>query len=188
MKKGNKPEKEQKPKVNLKDIIEGKAMREVNTFEVNGVRYWADRITKDQIATHADCQRCNNEFEKPYTYSRYCFNCEGIINNEKFKQLELVEWNGKDGLCLWGDDTYFFSLDDIEIYCEENGVDIHSLQLVLCRETSFGSINIYECLADDLHEDWEPDAKLEGIQKDLDEYLSKASTNTWTATNKRVQL
>lgn len=102
-----------KPKVNLKDISDGKEMREQATFTANGVRYWADRITKDQLATHADCEMCGNEFEKLYTYSRYCFICEGKKNNEKYKSLELVEWNGKDGLSIWGDDTYFFNMSDI---------------------------------------------------------------------------
>ncbi|QTE37502.1 hypothetical protein J3L18_00090 [Mucilaginibacter gossypii] len=101
------------PKINLKDIVEGKAMREHNTFEVNGTIYWADRISKDQLATHADCLICGKEFEKDYTYQRHCTSCELKIDSENFNKLELIEWDGKTPLCIWDSDTFFFSEDDI---------------------------------------------------------------------------
>lgn len=179
---------EPKPKVNLKDIIEGKEMREQATFEVGGVRYWADRISKNQIATHVDCEDCGIEFEKDYTIQRFCFVCNSKRNSEKYSQLELVEWDGKSMLCVWDDDTFFSDPDEALEYCEENEINPAELRLVICKETSFGNINIAECLQDDLHEDWEPDAELTRIQKELDTYLKTASTNTWTASNKRISL
>lgn len=177
-----------KPKANLKDIVEGKEMREQNTFEVGRIRYWADRITKDQIATHSDCQMCGNEFEKDYTYQRFCTECGSKKDAEKYYELGLVEWDGKSMLCVWGDDTFFSDLDDALIYCEDNEIDPANLKLVICEETSFGNINIAECLQDYLHENWEPDSELTRIQNELDLYLRKASTNTWTAGNKRIDL
>ncbi len=97
-----------KPKINLKDIVEGKEMREHDTFTANGVRYWADRISKDQLATHVDCVDCGVEFEKDYTYQKRCSVCKYKHDQEKYLKLELVEWDGKTPLCIWGGEEYFF--------------------------------------------------------------------------------
>jgi predicted Zn-ribbon and HTH transcriptional regulator len=175
-----------KPKVNLKDIVEGKEMREQAIFTANGVKYWADRISKDQLATHADCQDCGVEFEKDYTYSKRCFNCQSKHDAEVYLKMEVVEWDGKSGLCLHDTDTYFFDIDDVLEYAEENEVEPHELKLVLCTPTSFSQINISEHVQESVHEDWEPDAELERLEKALNDYLATASTNTWTAGNKRV--
>lgn len=180
--------KEPKPKVNLKDITEGKEMREHDTLTANGVRYWADRISKDQLATHADCIDCGSEFEKDYTYQKRCFNCDAKKDSENYAKLPLVEWDGKTPLCIWGDDQYFFSEDDIEQYCEDHEVDKSQLRLELCKETAFGQINIGEIFMDDLHEDWEADAELSELEDKLNAYLKTASTRTWVPGNKRVQL
>ncbi len=184
----NSEEKEPKPKVNLKDITDGKEMREHATFTANGVRYWADRISKDQIATHADCIDCGVEFEKDYTYQKRCFNCDAKKDAENFAKMPLVEWDGKTPLCIWGDDTYFFGEDDIEQYCEDNEIEKDQLRLELCKPTSFGEINIGEIFQDDLHEDWEADGVLAELEDKLNAYLKTASTNTWTGSGKRVSL
>lgn len=184
----NSQEKDPKPKVNLKDITDGKEMREQAIFTANGVRYWADRITKDQIATHADCGDCGIEFEKDYTYQKLCFSCRGKKEGERFQKLPLVEWDGTTPLMIWNDDRYFFDEDDIEQYCEDNETTKDQLRLELCQQTSFGEINIGEQFQDDLHEDWEPDGELAELEGKLNDYLKKASTNTWVGSGKRVQL
>jgi hypothetical protein len=184
----NSLQKEPKPKVNLKDIIDGKEMREQNIFIANNVKYWADRITKDQIATHVDCIDCGVEFEKDYTYQKRCFSCDSKKDNENYHKLELVEWDEKTPLVIYGDEQYFYDLDSIEEYCEDNEIDKSQLMLVLCKETHFGEINIAEQFQDELHEDWEPDGELLKIEKELNNYLRKASTNTWAVSNKRVLL
>lgn len=175
-----------KEKINLKDIQDGTQNREVPVFIVGDKKWWGDRITKDQIATHADCQDCGVEFEKQYTYQKRCSSCDFKYQNQKYLALELVEWDGKTPLCIYGDDTYFFDQDDIVNYCEDNDVESSQLQLVLCEQSKFGQINIAEQFQDVLHEDWEHDAELERLEKQLNDYLAKASTNTWFATNKRV--
>lgn len=184
----NSESKEPKPKVNLKNIIDGKEMREQATFIVGETRYLADRITKDQIATHADCEECNIEFEKDYTHQRHCFNCSQKKKAEKFAKLPLVDWDGKTPLCIWGDDQYFFSEDDIEQYCEDHEIEKDQLHLELCKETSFGEINIGELFMDDLHDDWEADSQLAELEDKMNAYLKTASTNTWVGSGKRVQL
>lgn len=175
-----------KPKVNLKDIVESKAMREHITLTVNGERYWADRISKDQLATHADCKDCGVEFEKNFTFDKYCDSCENKLDSEEFSKLEVVEWDGKTGLNLWGTDTYFFDEDDILMYCEDRECEPNDLRLVLCDLVPYSPIDICEHVQDYVHENWEPDDKLIALEKALNDYLATASTNTWTAGNKRV--
>jgi hypothetical protein len=190
--------KEPNPKVNLKDIIEGKEKREQNTFTANGITYWADRISKDQLATHADCIDCGIEFEKDYTYQKYCFDCQNKKDAENFEKLKLVEWDGKACLHLYdSDDKYFFSQDEIEDYLEDlnsdiensnNWITIDQLRLVLCEETSFGEINISELFQDKLSENWDYDKELQAKENEFNKFLKNHSTRTWMPTNKRVKL
>lgn len=175
-------------KINLKDIIEGTAPRETAVFIVGDKKYWADRISKDSLATHSDCESCGIEFKKNYTYQRLCGSCKTKAEWEKYKKLELVEWNGSDAVCLYGDDKYFFDKDDILEYCEENEIESSQLQLVLCYRTSFDEINVCELQQDNVHDDWEPDAELLELEKQLNDYFRKASTNTWMPGNKRISV
>lgn len=188
--------KEPKPKVNLKDIVDGKEMRETPTFTANGIRYWADRITKDNLATHADCQDCGIEFEKDYTYQRLCFNCEQKKDADNYQKLEVVEWDGKTCVHLYdSDDKYFFDMGDIDDYLDGINSDIENsnnhitasqLRLVLCEETSFGEINISELFQDELSESWDYDKELQDKENEFNKFLKKYSTRTWMPTNKRI--
>jgi hypothetical protein len=133
---------EEKERIHLKDIIEGTKLRDTKIFTVGDKSWWADRISKNEIATHIDCEDCGVEFKKPYTNSRYCFNCESKRKSEKYRAMEFKEWNGSDVLFLYdSDDTYFFSPDQIEDYIEERNDDLEEneqitaeeLKLVICN-------------------------------------------------------
>lgn len=137
-------------RIHLKDIIEGTKPRDTKTFTVGDKSWWADRITKHEIATHIDCEDCGIEFKKPYTNSRYCFNCESKRKSEKYKAMEFKEWNGSDVLFLYdSDDTYFFSQDQIEEYIDEQNDDLEGneqissveLKLVICTPNYLFPVN-----------------------------------------------
>lgn len=144
---------EEKERIHLKDIIEGTKPRDTKIFTVGDRSWWANRITKDQIATHDDCEKCGKEFEKPYTYSRLCFNCEYIRKNEKYQAMEFKHWDGNTPLVIFDSDTYFFDQDDISNYVDEQNAEAEDvdpenyfpisesdLRLVICEPNHMKSI------------------------------------------------
>lgn len=79
--------------------------------------------------THLICE-CGNEHQKNYTI---CDACIAKKNDERYQAMEFKEWNG-DPVCLYRDDTYFFSEDALEQWAEDNGiVDLSTIQLVICE-------------------------------------------------------
>lgn len=181
-----------KPKIHLKDIVEGTQNREVVTYTAGGVKYWGDRITKDQIATHADCGHCGNEFKKDYTYQRLCFNCTSIKNSAKYAAMEFKEWDGEVPLYLFDGDKYFFSEDDIQTYVAEDlndGVgedsesyeDASSLRLVICEPNYMKEFSgdIWE---DDMPEDGDGELpkEIEAAISSLNALIKKQAPLSWS--------
>lgn len=145
---------EEKEKIHLKDIIEGTKLRDTKIFTVRDKSWWADRITKDAIATHDDCAYCGVEFKKDYTHQRFCVQCGYLNKNEKYQALEFKEWDGETPLVIFDDDKYFFSIEDIEEYVNDFNDDLdfedliqndrlfpESLRLVICVPNYLSIVN-----------------------------------------------
>ena len=175
-------------KIHLNDIIDGVEMREQAILIVGDKKYWADRTTKDKLATHADCEDCGVEFKKNYTFQRLCTDCQTKGYNQRYLKLPLVKWDGESMLVTYGDDQYFSDPDEALEYCEDNKINPSDIQLVVCVRTSFSQIDICELQQDNVHEDWEPSEELCRLTDQLNEYLSKASTGTWIEGNNRINL
>lgn len=179
---------EEKVKVHMREILEQEIQEPRKVFVIGDRKYYADKTTKERLSTHDDCQKCNIEFEKEWTYSKYCNSCQSEIEQESYNQLELVEWDGKTPLANLDGDIYFFDEDDILSYCEDHDCQPSDLRLVLCKKTHFSEVDVYEQQIENVHENWEPDAELVKLTDALNEYLRTASTNTWIGDNKRVDV
>lgn len=175
----------EKPKVHMNDILESEVQEPIKILVLGDKKYYADRTTKEELSTHRDCEKCGNEFKKDFTFDKHCFNCKSELSNEKFKSLQLVEWDGKSAVVLFRDDTYFFDEESVVDYCNDNEIKPSELQLCLCEETTFRTVDL-DFWQDDVHEDWEADQELTDLVNALNKYLQSASTNTWIPTNKRV--
>lgn len=181
----------EKKKVTLKDIIIQKGTIQSDVTVIDGKIINLKPIPHqniEQYITHRDCDDCGIEFEKHYTYQRYCDNCQSKINKEKYFKLDLVEWNGEDALNLYNEETYFFNEEDILEFCKENEIDLKDLHLVLCYRTYFYPIDWETIEQDSTHEDWEPSDEFKAKVKEFNEFLVKQSTNTWMPSNKRVDI
>jgi hypothetical protein len=102
--------------------------------------------------------------------------------------LPVVEWNGKDPICLYNTYQYFFGYDDLIDYCEQEEVDKKDLMLVLCEPMKLRTLDsdfFADCLA---YEQELP----EEIQKAIDEFNAKIAAYphviSWVPTNKRIKL
>jgi hypothetical protein len=179
---------ETKKKLHFKDVEVIKGVPPKKYYKADGVDWSLDEdYVRRQACTHLDCKLCGEE-----TISHYTMTCESCRSKKElaaYNAFPLVEWNGTDGLSLYNDpETYFFDIDDVEQYCEDNEIEKKDLQLVLCEPTRFNEINVCEFQEEVIHEDWEPDAKLLELEAALNEYLRTASTRTWLPTDQRVSI
>jgi len=173
-------------KINYKDvnIIKGKDAKDY--FKVDG-GLWnlSEHYVRLGACTHINCQKCNKEVEKHF--SMICSERRDTQTIEKYKDLELVEWDGETPLVTYDEEKYFFSEEDIESYCEENDLDPNQLMLVLCEKSKFTRID-FDFWEDDTHEDWEPSKEFEDKLKEFNRFLMDQSTETWFPSKKRVAI
>jgi len=50
-----------------------------------------------------------------------------------YATLPFKAWDGKAPLCLYRDDVFFHDEGEIGDYCEEQSVEVESLELVICE-------------------------------------------------------
>lgn len=177
-------------KVTRKDLPIIKGTIEVDCIKIDGKTINLTQVPQGDIKnyiTHDNCITCGEEFKKPFTYCTRCQSCVNKHNNQIFNNYELVEWNGETPLCVFDDDTYFFSSDDIIQYCEDHECLPSQLQLVTCTTSNLSEID-FDHWMDEVDEDWEPSPQLVMKLNELNEFLSKESSNTWFASNKRVDV
>lgn len=94
-------------------------------------RFYGDNehLARWDGCTHMTCE-CGAVHEKGWTI---CETCRRKAKDVRYAALPVVEWDGKTPLCLFDDDKYFFSEDEVLDYCEEEGVAPSNLQLVVCE-------------------------------------------------------
>ncbi|WP_343320256.1 hypothetical protein [Sphingobacterium multivorum] len=150
-------------------------------------RYYGDGEAAEHMArwsncTHTKCSCGNIIISRSYSDCQSCRETKWAL---KYDSYPIVKWDGETPLAIFNDDVYFFSLDDILSYCEDNALNVEDLKLVLCQESNFREIDL-EYFADETHEDWEPSKNLKERIKEFNEFIRSESTNTWFPLNVRV--
>lgn len=181
----------EKKKVTRKDltVVKGKIL--VETLVIDGKKINLTPVPNGNIEsyiTHVDCEDCGVEFEKRYTYDKSCLRCQDKRNHQRYLKLDLVEWNGEDALNLFNDDKYFWELEEILEYCDENEIELKDLELVTTYKTIFSPIDWETIEQDQTHEDWQPSNEFKAKVNEFNKWLTSQSTNTWMPTNKRIDI
>lgn len=118
-----------------------------------------------------------------------CEACRAKEASEKFKTLKREKWDGKTPLALYDGDAYFFSIDDIDQYCEDNDAKPESLRLVLCYPVKPSEVNANDMFCDQLPEDGEvEDADILAAVDALNAAIRKAGPFSWYPGNVAVTL
>ena len=137
-------------------------------------------------STHKKC-------ENGHIYSKHWINCQDCENAKrpsKYMKLEFKEWDGKTPLCLFMDDKYFFSIDDIEDYLDTEELTPDDLELVICNPNYIWEIQT------DYWEDIMPeDRDLEDVAsgelfekfKELNELIKNEPAVSWSGGNFRTR-
>ena len=114
-----------------KDVV----LPEKETIEVYNIgtkespNYVLSEISaRNQLITHYCCLECGSIVKKGYS----CNKCAEKRMDDKYSKAPFKEWDGETPLCIFNDDTYFFSEDEIEDYLEENEIEADELQLMIC--------------------------------------------------------
>lgn len=178
-------------KVRREDLEIKKGTIEVDCVLIDGKPINLTQVSYQSIETfitHDNCVKCGNEFKKEYSFNNKCSMCKFADELERYEKLALIEWDGETPLCIFNDDKYFFSVDDIQEYIDEQeDLNIEDLMLCVCEESSFLQID-YQHFADVVHDEWEPSDEMKRKLEEFNDFLRAESTNTWFQGKQRVTL
>lgn len=93
-------------------------------------------MARYRSCTHKTCE-CGKPMTKYYTK---CESCRNKINNQRYNELPFQEWDGVTPIATYDGDEYFFDIDDLEWYCEENEITPDELKLVICEPNKMREI------------------------------------------------
>jgi len=166
--------------------VMGWACRRCGRFYANfdGAEHLARMCCSDD---HPCERKCGNRAPQRYTI---CPSCRNVDQAKVWDKMEAVDWDGKAPIAVWQDDTYFFSIDDLNEYIEEHEIsNLDELSLVLCRPNRLPKLDLFEYLGGLLPEGVErlPDGYLE-VEKAFDEYVKAHQPWCWVPDNKKIKI
>ncbi len=178
-------------KITREDLEIKKGTIEVDCIVVDGKTINLTPVIHESIhkyITYANCSACGKEFKKDYSYDNQCSQCRVGSEWKRYNELNLVEWDGETPLCIFNDDTYFFSMDEILDYLEDGeGIEISDLMLCVCERSTFREVD-FDYFIDEVHEDWEPSDEMKKKLEEFNDFLRSEPTNTWFQGKQRVTL
>jgi hypothetical protein len=136
-----------------------------------------EHTVRKELSTHVMCE-CGNVYEK----KSYCLICSEKRSLETYKNKEYKEWDGSTPLCLFRHDKYFFDIEDLETYLEDNELEPEDLDLMICEENFLS--NIEESYWEDImpeNFDSIADGNKEFSKKlkEFNEFISKQPAFSW---------
>ena len=128
--------------------------------------FYGDGPSSEHIArwdgcTHKVCETDGCDNLVPKHKGTICTDCWTSKQQARFDAMSKQAWDWITPLCLHNGDEYFFSVDDIFDYCENNDTKPEDLDLVICTP------NYARGLEDDCFGELPEDCKLEAISKEL---------------------
>ena len=151
-------------------------------------RYWADdeHMARWCCASDLECgeKGCKNRIDKGYTM---CTSCSGKKTVARWEALEAVEWDGKTPLVVHDDDTYFFEVEDLDRYLEDNEIKIEDVRLMICVPLGKPYFDMVDHLEDYLPEDMDCEDPKD-INKTVNDWVKEHADPVWTSGNTRPTL
>jgi len=135
--------------------------------------------------THLKC-KCGNIYKK----KSYCQPCSDKRSKENFIKLEAVHWDGESPICIRCDDKFFYDMEDVLEYCENEEIEISELELMACEK----QLNISEINIDELNEEYSNGdfgvthyhPEIAKKVEELNELIRNTEPVIWFQTNKRI--
>lgn len=134
-----------------------------------------EQMARYSSHTHKICE-CGNKMTKGYTK---CESCRHKSARERYNALPFKEWNGKEPICTWDGDKYFFTESDlIDYMMDDEDEPMQSIDLLICDPVNYRLID-FETIADDTHENWEPEKELLQKVTEFNAYLKTLHPHSW---------
>jgi hypothetical protein len=175
-------------RVIFSDSPEAATLVMVELWKSSRGKYYSKKdeaVARRDGATHIKCE-CGNVTEKMWTS---CKVCRDKRQAERYAKLSVVEWDGKTPLCLYRDDEFFYSIEDIEAYCEEYEVSVEDLCFVLCERMKPPQVDVDSLFEDHLTDEISdiPD-EIYKAAKEFNAILSEYAPKIWVEGDKVVRL
>lgn len=139
-----------------------------------------ERTARYAGCTHTICEDCGQPVERRRLI---CKNCEEKRAITKFNAMPKEVWNEEGGLYSDSHDKYFWSWDEVEEYCEDEGVKEEDLRLIICKPNYPRQLT-EDYFCDELSEDGElPDSIVQAMEA-FNKVLEKSAPLSWYPGNK----
>ena len=143
-----------------------------------------EHTVRKELSTHKTCE-CGNVYEK----NSYCDPCATKRSNDAYLNKPFKTWDGVEPVCTWHGDNYFFDVESIEEYLEENDLDPQDLKLMICEENNISNIDesYWEDIMPDNFDSMEDGNKeFSEKLKEFNDFISKQPPFSWREGNYRT--
>ena len=116
------------------------ATQKTLTGWVGGNRYWGtdEHMARWSGCTHVKCE-CGNIMTKHYTK---CDRCRHDLAVDRYNALPFREWDGKEAVCTWDGNKYFFNEDElIEYMANDEDEPLSEIDLLICDENNWQTVD-----------------------------------------------
>lgn len=165
----------------------------IDVWKVSDKKYFLTKESAiDHVITNKKCE-CGNLMNK---YNSKCYNCLNVDrkeeNEKKYIRKPFQEWDGETPLCLYNDDKFFFSEDEVFDYLVENNLTQGEIQLCICSPNNPPQIDYYVFCEDIMPENVDDirDLAPEIMKKidELNEFIKTQKPISWTEGLFRTEL
>lgn len=152
-------------------------------------RFFGNSKQSEDMARYSSCTHkrcsCGKIMSKHYTK---CPDCSLISVIERYNKLPFEEWDGKELVYSELAERYFNDSDEIEEYCEEEGVDSKDLRLLLCTPNYFRVVenDLWDDVLPEESDGELPDKLINAIEA-LNEVIKSLPAASYSPSNTRTE-
>lgn len=165
----------------------------LDVWKVNDQKYFLKKERAIEfLITHRKCE-CGNLMTRHQNLCDGCRNKRyGIYSKDRYVSKPFQEWDGETPLCLYNEDIFFYSKDELFDYLTENNLTQGEIQLCICSPNNPPLINYNDLCEDMMPEDVDDVADLapEIMKKidELNEFIKTQPPISWNEGPFRTEL
>lgn len=135
------------------------------------------------------CKGC--ETGRVKKHHTYCNACQAKADLERWLKMPESDWDGASVLAVWRDDKYFFHIEDLADYLDDE-VDeeakLEDMRLVICRRIYPPSFCLAEYSGDYLPDDMADDFHTTEIDEAVNKFITDHFPPVYEPINVRASL